>query len=665
MSLGPSLARIRQHWSTIRYLHVRQLVARVRLRAGQAWRQWRPSAAAARYRAWADRAGLVWVDDPWGLRGVGPAAAALLGDDARAHLEAQASALGRGQFTFLHESAGGEGRVDWRAPDASQLWRYHLHYFDYLSEAVPTSLPWAAVRHLIQDWVAHNPLGAAVARDAWHPYVVSLRAVNWMFAFAMAPRDAAIGPELVAELARQVVFVERNLETDVGGNHLLKNLKALAIAGCYWNGSGADALRTRFVPWFATELQRQLRSDGGHYEQSPMYHVQVLLDAAEVAMVLRSSGHTVPETLDGCLSRMAAFLEMVCHPDGQFAQFGDSAFNMTPTPAEAQAVVALARGLHARGPVAPRHIPWVFALRDRPSSDAGAVVDRPVGDPTTPPDWDPQSSGFVVLKSPDRRFHLVADLGPVCPDELPAHAHADLFGFEVSVDGVRLIVDTGVSEYRAGKWRDFERSTRAHSTVSVDGRDQSECWNSFRVGERAHVIRGRRFAGPEIEGATAAHDGYRRLHAPVTHTRQFTLIGGRACLIVDLLDGQGTHGWETFLHAHPDAAITEHADGGWLFQRGAARLRVLAFGLGDPRVTRGSLDPVQGWYAPEFGIRLPASVLTLSASGRVPATFGWLLVPDRLNGALAIEAGSDRLVRVRIGSRSYEVPFQHPGWEAA
>lgn len=665
MSLARSLARVRRHWSTVRYLHASQVMARVRLRAGVAWRRLSPSSAAARYRARAARAGLQWVDDPWNLRGIGRAAAARLDDETRAHLEAQAAGLSRGRFTFLHESAGGDGRVDWRAAGASQLWRYHLHYFDYAPEAVLTSLPAAEIQRLMRDWVAHNPLGAGDSRDAWHPYVVSLRAVNWMFALAMAPREADVDPDLPGELARQVVFIERNLETDVGGNHLLKNLKALAIAGCYWSGRGADALRTRFVPWFTTELQRQLRSDGGHYEQSPMYHVQVLVDTAEVALALRLRGYAVPEPLDAVLRQMSAFLDVICHPDGQIAQFGDSAFNMTPTPAEVQALVSLARGLGVNGPVAPRHAAFAAALQPESYRPPAAATAGSVAEPLPAGVWDPRASGFVVLATKDRRFHLVADMGPVCPDDLPAHAHSDLFGFEVSVDGVRLIVDTGVSEYRAGQWRDFERSTRAHSTVAVDGREQSECWSSFRVAERAHVIGGRRFEAPGVRGAVAAHDGYRRLPSPVTHTRQFALVADRAWLIVDGLDGAGTHGWETYLHAHPEAAFTAHPDGGWLLQRDGVSLRVVAFGVGESSVLAGSLDPVQGWYAPEFGIRLPAPVLILSATGPVPAIFGWLLVPDPPHGALAVEAAPGRLVRACIGGRWYEVPFEPSGWDAA
>ena len=67
---------------------------------------------------------------------------------------------------------------------------------------------------------------------------------------------------------------------------------------------------------------------------------------------------------------------------------------------------------------------------------------------------------------------LIVDGGPVGPDYLPAHAHADIFSFELSLEGQRFVVDAGVFEYAAGEWRDFARSTAAHNTMTLDDRDQ-------------------------------------------------------------------------------------------------------------------------------------------------------------------------------------------------
>jgi uncharacterized heparinase superfamily protein len=648
------LKQARRYWHTVSYLRPSQAIARADLRLRAAWRRQWPARAAARYAKRAAAARFIVRIDPWRLRVHADRAAALMDPADRARVVADATARREGRFTFLHETAGGGDRIDWRAPQATQLWRYHLHYFDFLPEALACGESWASLAPILHDWIAANPLGAGHARDAWHSYVVSLRAVNWLLGAAIAPavlEDARIR----ASLEAQIVFVERNLETDVGGNHLLKNLKALAIAGCLLDGAAAARLRARFVPAFTAALRAQLRSDGGHYEQSPMYHAQVLVDALEVALALRLSGDAVPGPLDEALAAMDRFLARVCHPDGQIAQFGDSAFNMTPPPAAIAVAVAAARGTPVDGSVAVRHAPFAAAIPAGATRPAPPSPDAPIRDLEV----DLASSGAYVLATRAGDGFLIADAGPVCPDDLPAHAHADLFGFEVSAGGMRIVVDTGVSEYRAGPWRAYERSTRAHSTVLVDGVEQSDCWGSFRVAERARVVAVAAVDAPGVRGFTARHDGYERLGEPVRHTRQIALVADAGWLVVDVLEGRGTHAWETFLHLHPEVTLDATGPLAWRATRGGASLAIVAFGAGDPQIARGALDPPQGWYAPEFGRRLPAPVLRLTGAGPMPAAFGWLLALDAAAPA-AVSAAGHGAWHVTLGSRQVTVPVRVP-----
>ena len=64
---------------------------------------------------------------------------------------------------------------------------------------------------------------------------------------------------------------------------------------------------------------------------------------------------------------------------------------------------------------------------------------------------------------------VICDAGPIGPDYVPGHGHADLFSFELSLNGARLVVDSGVASYEAGPMRQYCRSTRAHNTLEIDG----------------------------------------------------------------------------------------------------------------------------------------------------------------------------------------------------
>ncbi|MBD3366923.1 MAG: heparinase, partial [Candidatus Eisenbacteria bacterium] len=93
--------------------------------------------------------------------------------------------------------------------------------------------------------------------------------------------------------------------------------------------------------------------------------------------------------------------------------------------------------------------------------------------------------------------------------------------------------------------------TAAHSTVRIDGQDQSEVWASHRVGRRARRV----WAGTEEGTVAAAHDGYGRLPGRPVHERRVSVTES-GLIIVDSFEGAGDHDIESFLHLHPDCAAS-------------------------------------------------------------------------------------------------------------
>ncbi|MCA1656691.1 MAG: heparinase II/III family protein, partial [Actinobacteria bacterium] len=281
----------------------------------------------------------------------------------------------------------------------------------------------------------------------------------------------------------------------VGGNHLIKNLKALIGLGVLL---GDDRLVKVATAQLARQLPVQVLSDGGHYERSPSYHCQVLGDFVDIAGLLLGAGSPPVRGLADAIGAMRTWLGVMLMPDGDVPLFNDC-------------VLVGQRRLSSLRP-------------GPPAADRLAVLG---------------ASGYVVMR-PDDRLHLVADVGDPCPPDLPAHAHADCLSFEVAVDGQRCVVDPGTSTYAPGAQRTYERSTAAHNTVTVDGADQTEVWGTFRAARRAR---------PRLEAAThdgdtitvtASHDGYRRLPGRPLHRRTWKVSAARV-EITDEVAGDGEH----------------------------------------------------------------------------------------------------------------------------
>lgn len=464
--------------------------------------------------------------------------------------------------------------MDWHPADVSRLWRYNLHYFDYLLD---DDCLVAARDQLLDHWIGANPPGTA---DGWEAYPTALRIVNWIDYFlrtdgARAPKDVWL-----KSLFHQAAWLARNVEYHIRANHLFKNGVALLFAGVFFQGSVAErwlALGRRILE---TEIAEQFLPDGGHYERSPMYHSIVTQDVLDVVNLLRSSP-AAPQDLRARFEAKASaamdFLGDMLHPDGEIALFNNSAFGIALPPAELRAYAERVLGRKV--------------ARQREPEDT-VIINRP-------------DTGYYGCRA--GVDYLIVDCGAIGPDYQPGHAHCDMLSFELSIDGERVIVDGGVSGYEGDPLRGFVRSTAAHNTVCVDGAEQSEMWGTFRVGRRARPLFARieQMSDDEVvfEGA---HDGYAHSAQRVVHHRRIVYRpGDRVWQIVDRLEGEGEATIEAFLHFAPGCEVTLH-DGVFTAQSFGGIVKVEIMPRGWDHVA------VEGGYScPQFSHVCSNRVITL------------------------------------------------------
>jgi uncharacterized heparinase superfamily protein len=400
-------------------------------------------------------------------------------------------------------------QADWKQAPAPALWRFHLHYWDWawrLASEPDRADARAWFAAMWRSWQGQIRAGRG---DAWLPYPAALRA----WSFCGLHRDlVARGPiedSFVASLSAHAGFLRRHLETDVGGNHLIKNLKALAGLAVFFGDSGQ---LSHTLDRLTSQLAVQVLSDGGHYERAPAYHCQVLADLIDVAELLRSAGQEPGPELMDAISRMRHWLSWVLAADGRVPLLNDGY---------------------------PVRVELIAALRP----------------PLPPPDPLLMLPDTGLVRARAGSWRLLADVGAPCPEELPAHAHADTFSCLVQVGGVPLIVDTGTSTYAPGPVRSYERSTAAHNTLEVDGTDSTEVWGAFRAARRARVTD---VATCTAHGGVltieAAHDGYRQLPGRPMHRRRWMLTEA-GLRVEDYVSGRGRHEIVLRWHLAPEAGL--------------------------------------------------------------------------------------------------------------
>ena len=117
----------------------------------------------------------------------------------------------------------------------------------------------------------------------------------------------------------------------------------------------------------------------------------------------------------------------------------------------------------------------------------------------------------------------------------------------------RQIVNSGTSTYEVGPLREFQRSTSAHNTVVIDGRNSSEVWGSFRVGDRAEVCAIEISHSESEIIVQASHDGYNDKTLGQLHTRRWVLSNG-SLKVVDSISGSYSIATANFYFA-PESSI--------------------------------------------------------------------------------------------------------------
>lgn len=382
-------------------------------------------------------------------------------------------ALARDEFLLINETH----KVDltrWAAPEASHLWNFNLHYFEY---CVPLAARYAAggsredldlFKRLALTWMAacEYPQG-----DAWHPYTISLRLVNWLicidlFGEALAC-DKVFMEVLTRSMYRQYRHLLANQERHLLANHYLENLKTLVVCALLF---GEDDVLARVERDYLTQLDEQVLPDGVHYERSMMYHKLILEGLLRVELAYRSVGKAAPAKVASKARQMLDAIASIERGMGKTPFFNDSADGVAK---ECGPLARACRDVYGYEP-----------------DDAKTIFPE---------------SGFYKLYDGDAALIFFA--GEPGPSYMLGHAHCDLLSFELSVAGKPTIVNSGTYAYQS-ELRPYFRSTAAHNTATIDGDEQMECWAEHRVARGVSRVRVEALSEHRIEASFRNYKGH-------------------------------------------------------------------------------------------------------------------------------------------------------------
>tara|TARA_Y100000768_G_scaffold302854_1_gene236750 strand:- start:10028 stop:11566 length:1539 start_codon:yes stop_codon:yes gene_type:complete len=406
----------------------------------------------------------------------------------------QQSIFNEENFKYLNKNKIFKDKIEWGARD-DLLWHYNLNYFDDLNSVNAEQRIDLHYRVII-SWIRDNPPGEGIP---WQPYPSSLRIVNWIkWVLIRSIKDRRIDESILF----QSRWLSKNIEYHIDANHLLANIKALIFSSFYFEGVESNNLLKKYEKSLLKLLSVQINEDGGHFERSPMYHRIVLVDLLEIISVYKLYGREIPSQIMVCAEKMLTFMINFNHIDNDVSFFNDSTFGV--------------------------------------STDYNQIIEyakmHDINHRFTPGSLLFSSSGFARLSN--KKINLLMDVGSLKPKFQPGHSHASTLSIECSISGHRFFVNSGISTYENSDLRIYQRGTSSHNTITLNNKNSSDVWSSFRVGRKAEAKIN--YFSERKNSIEASHNGYNKIKS-IDNVKRSVAIFDEMISINDTVDSSGSY----------------------------------------------------------------------------------------------------------------------------
>lgn len=490
----------------------------------------------------------------------------------------------KGVYKYAGISKQFSGFPDWNKQVVNPLWTYELHYFKefphlaYLYTNSKNPVVLNRIKTTLLDWQEK----VSVKCVAWDPYPLSTRIINWALTALLLKdefeSDRKFYSIFIKSLTAQVQYLENRLEFHLLGNHLFRNLAALIFVKIYL---GKLQLK-REMRLLNREIKAQIKTDGSHYEESPSYHLLVLRDLLLMIQSLKQVQQDIPDFYLEKLGLMNRYLQKIWISGIGFPLFNDTLRVPEVSYEAIQKLFEETRGHQ----IEPKKL----------------------------------NEGYFDYKSKEEI--LFVDAGLPGPTFLQGHAHCDLLSYEYFYKGHPVIIDSGVHGYNQSVYRAYSRSTAAHNTIRINGLEQFEIWDCFRVARQPKNISGKVF---ERNGNWHFIGEYSPYHdRSLIHERNILRLSEGEWDIKDKIVGKPAQ-IESFVHVAPEWKKINQVSNKIQFKKDGLVLDIMPYNLKLKEVYYGETEPIQGWHFPYFGKAIKSLALVFEQKVNPEEKFGYCI----------------------------------------
>ena len=514
------------------------------------------------------------------------------------------------KFKFYSETHQLPTDLDWDFNPGTAHWSHDLNRFSYLGILNRAYFSTKDERFsqkaigLILDWIDKCEIERCFEGT---PYVFgsylnnAIHCAGWARCVqALLPEGQVSGEALLRilkSLHDQIAYLEvvtnghaGNWPT-IGCQGILQTLAALPVF------RDTDRWIDYCIETLTTQIDAQILPDGVQDELTPHYHAVVVNNLLTACESLKVLGRALNGQTLEMLRKLVHYQQQTVVPSGTAqVAFNDSDPEAVPKIVDRLKALGMDDYISNPNQLGPEAFPY-----------AGVA--------------------FLRQKATDGDLYLAFDGGPFGR----SHQHEDKLGFWLHAFGRNLIVDPGRHLYdnSEASYIPYLRTTRAHSTIVVDGEGQNsrakrDTWIAKTPGSLTFLM-----SEHEVRASSVYDLGYGPDNAiEVVHQREIVFVQETFWVVFDRVVGSGKHRLESRFHFYPGDVVVDGSRA--MTQYNDAN--VLLWSLGgwdDVHVEKGQENPRSGWYSASYSLIEPAPCLSLSCETTLPFTSATLLLPYR------------------------------------
>ncbi|WP_413378202.1 alginate lyase family protein [Alkalihalobacillus sp. 1P02AB] len=466
-------------------------------------------------------------------------------------------------------------KVDWcHIPFEDHEWTYMLNRHRYFIPLGQSYLLTGDERYaqafceLLLDWINSNPQPCTLT---WRTIDVGLRISNWIKAFGYFKKSPHFSPILFEKMMLSLYEQGQYLVNNHTNWKKISNWGVIENKGLFELSLFAPEFKSS-KEWQQKSLERlnkttqiQVMKDGMHWEQSPMYHNEVLLCYLAVIHLGQKHFISISEEISTTAKKMAYADLYMAKPNHHQPMKGDSdSFDMRD-------IITMAAILFKDSTLKFGGFPsidfsnlWLFGV--------GGMKDYhalPIKKPQALSCGFEDSGNFFMSSGWGKDdLYLYFHCGPLGG----GHGHADLFHFDIHAHGRDLLTDLGRYNYSNDyPLRRELKSASAHNTTLVDQKDFTECIDTWGFGRIAEPLFTKWVSEAQFDYVEGSHNGYLYLDDPVHVTRKIVFVKPYYWLLIDQFTCKEEHTFtqnfhfsscEISLDKETKSCSTHHIDGG-------------------------------------------------------------------------------------------------------